>query len=227
VVESNDAGVYAEGILKVCRFYAIPPLAAAVLSAGLDERLRGIMARRAPGELIAAQKLLLATFALLALAAPIASGWSGALRDERIRAAMGDQVVAAFSRPMARLETENGFEQISDAALRHEDTTSRAACESHFLAVLQLLEKSYGQFAPLYPERTKNSQDRLPISLTWKNGLGASRYQEATVYMSAETAHIWDARRHLDGRTIDAAAAWSAGSESTESICLTEIDVKA
>jgi hypothetical protein len=45
--------------------------------------------------------------------------------------------------------------------------------------------------------------------------------------MSDETAHVWDARLLVDGRTIDAAAAWSADSETAHSLCLTEIDVRA
>ncbi len=229
VVESNDACVYAESILKVCRFYAIPPLAAAILSADLEDRLHGIMAQGPRRELDMGRKALIGACATLAIAWPLISGWTGAARDETATIAAHDAVQASLSRRVAELQAgeARGFERISDAGLRREDTTSRAGCESHFVAVLQVLEKNYGKFAPLYPERAKNDEDRLPMSLTWKNGLGASRYQEATVYMSAETAHVWDARWHLDGRTIDAAAAWSAGSESTESVCLTEIDVRA
>jgi beta-lactamase regulating signal transducer with metallopeptidase domain len=229
VVESNEPGIYAEGILTVCRFYAIPPLAASVLSADLDERLHGIMAQRPRRELNFPQKALIGICAVLAIAWPLLTGWSNAAAGEIARAAVKDAAQAALDRQIAQLQTgePGGFERISDAGLRHEDTTSRAACESHFIAVLQALETSYGRFAPLYPERAKNSEDRLPMSLTWKNGRGASQYQEATVYMKAETAHIWDARRRLDGRTIDAAAAWSADSESSESLCLTEIDVRA
>jgi hypothetical protein len=214
VVETgNEAQVYAESILKVCRFYAIPPppLAAAVLSADLDDRLHGIMRGGGRAELSGAQKILIGVWAALVLAWPLAAGWSGAMRSEIAKT------------PSAK----NSAGPFQDVALRQEGTMSRAGCENHFLAMLQGLEKDYGQFAPLYPERARNDQDRLPISLTWKNGLGVSRYQEATVYMREETAHVWDARRRLDGRTIDAAASWSAESESGDSVCLTEIDVKA
>jgi beta-lactamase regulating signal transducer with metallopeptidase domain len=236
VVETgNDAGVYAEGILKVCRFYAgpSPPLAAAVLGAGLEARLESIMAGHAVAELTAAQKTLLRLCALLAVLWPLVGGWTGATQHQISRVTMpvaGDDATAAgLRRYMAQLQMGKGdaVERLHDGGLWHEDTTSRADCESHFLAVLQVLEKGYGKFAPLYPQRTKNDQDQLPISLMWKNGLGNSRYQEATVYMSDETAHVWEARRLLDGRIIDAAAAWSADSESTHAVCLTEINVRA
>jgi hypothetical protein len=229
VVENNEAGVYAEGILKVCRFYSIPPLAAAVLSNDLEDRLQGIMAKNPRRELNLAQKALIGICALFAIAWPLMSGWSSRMQNEIAIAGAARDDASWTHRHISELEAgkTSGFERISDAGLRREDTTSRAGCESHFIAVLQVLEKNYGKFAPLYPERAKNEQDRLPMSLTWKNGLGASRYQEATVYMHAETAHVWDAQWHLDGRTVDAAAAWSAESESTQSVCVTEIDVKA
>ncbi|HWY60736.1 MAG TPA: M56 family metallopeptidase [Rhizomicrobium sp.] len=236
VVEAgNDAGVYAEGILKVCRFYAgpSPPLAAAVLGTGLEARLETIMAGHVVSELTAAQRALLRFCVLLAVAWPLLSGWTDAIQDRIPRAVApvaGDAAtVAGVRRYMAQLQMgkRSAAERVQDGGLWHEDTTSRAECESHFLAVLQLLEKGYGKFAPLYPQRMKNDQDRLPISLMWKNGLGDSRYQEATVYMSDETAHVWDARRLFDGRTIDAAAVWSAESESTDAVCLTEINVRA
>jgi beta-lactamase regulating signal transducer with metallopeptidase domain len=217
VASGNDAGVYADGILKVCRFYAVlePPLAAAILSPDLESRLKGIMGQPARVELTLPQKWLIAAAAALAIVWPVMTGWTGAVREEVVR--------ASVQRQIARLQPA----KLYDVGLRQEDTTSRAGCESHFLALLQALEKNYGKFAPLYPQRVKNDQDQLPISLTWKNGLGTSRYQEATVYMSAETAHVWDAHRLFDGRYIDAAAVWSSESESTNSVCLTEIAVKA
>jgi beta-lactamase regulating signal transducer with metallopeptidase domain len=228
VVETgNDAGTYAEGILKVCRFYAMPPpLAAGVLSADLEERLAGIMVRRGRAELRATQKALIGAAAMLAIAWPVMTGWTEAARDEFARStgsatSSGAAKAVLSDRHIAQMKNLEAFEH--DADLWNEDTTSKAGCESHFLALLQVLERSYGKFAPLYPQRVRNDQDQLPMSLTWKNGLGASRYQEATVYMSAETAHVWDAR----GGHVEAAAAWSAKSESADSVCLTEVDVRA
>jgi hypothetical protein len=236
VVEAgNDAGVYAEGILKVCRFYAgsSPPLAAAVLGAGLDERVETIMAGHVIAELSSGQKALMRLCLLLAILWPLVCGWSAAAQEKISRAtapfASNDATAAGLRRYMVELQMgmREATDRIQDGGLWHEDTTSRADCESHFLAVLQVLEKGYGKFAPLYPQKAKNDSDRLPMSLMWKTGLGDSRYQEATVYMSDETAHVWDARRLLDGRTIDAAAVWSAESESNDAVCLTEINVRA
>jgi beta-lactamase regulating signal transducer with metallopeptidase domain len=235
VAYGNEAGVYADSILKVCRFYAIPPppIAAAVLSTDLQDRIHGIMDGQARAELSNAQKMLIAACAALVIALPMMTGWSRAVLDEIYRpgvlVASGDATQAALRHSIAQLQMGvlHASERPYDVDLGHEDTTSRTDCEDHFLALLQVLEKSYGRFVPLYPPRAKNDQDLLPISLTWKNGLGTSRYQEATVYMSAETAHVWDARRLFDGRTIDAAAEWSADSKSATSVCLTEIDLKA
>lgn len=231
VAYGNEAGVYADGILKVCRFYAIPPppLAAAILSADLEGRLQGIMGGQVRSELGKAQKILIAACAVLTIALPVITGWSGPARNDIYRsdaAVAGNFTEGTLRRSIALLQMGKLRPFEKDVDLRHEDTTSRAACESHFRAVLHVLEKGYGKFAPLYPQRAKNDQDWLPMALTWKNGVGNSRYQEATVYMSAETAHVWDARRRLEGRTIDAAAVWSAGSESTDSVCLTEITVR-
>jgi beta-lactamase regulating signal transducer with metallopeptidase domain len=236
VVEAgNDAGIYAEGILKVCRFYTgpPPPLAAAVLSSGLEGRMKTIMAGRVIADLSSGQKALMWLCLLLAVLWPLACGWTGAIQDKISRTtasvAADNAIAAGLRRTMTQLQMEkiNTVDRAHDGGLWREDTTSRAACESHFLAVLQVLEKGYGKFAPLYPQRAKNDQDRLPMSLMWKNGIGDSRYQEATVYMSSETAHVWDARRLLGGRIIDAAAVWSAESESTDAVCLTEVNVRA
>ena len=229
VASGNEAGTYAEGILKVCRFYAAPPLASAVLSDGLESRLESIMAGRAVAEFGLRQKALIGIFAALAIAWPVMTGWSGAVRSEivKLTGPVTDDAatLAALRRYVA--QHQPGSDRFADSGSSYENTSSRADCETHFLAVLQTLEKSYGKFVPLYPERARNDRDQLPMSLTWKNGLGNSRYQEATVYMNDETAHVWDARKLLDGRHIDAAAAWSADSESANSVCVTEINIKA
>ena len=237
VAYGNEAGVYADGILKVCRFYAIPPHARRrhVRAPTCKDRLDGHHGCPGAGRNSnKPQKTLIAACAAIAIALPLLTGWSGAVPGTEIYRsgapfAGGDVTQASLRRSIAQFRTGNlrAFEGLDDAGLRREDTTSRAACESHFLAVLQVLEKSYGKFAPLYPQRAKNDRDQLPISLTWKNAMGTSRYQEATVYMKVETAHVWDAHRLFDGRTIDAAAEWSAASEGARSVCLTEIVLKA
>ena len=218
VVESgNEPVVYAEGILKVCRYYTGPhPLAAAILSTDLHARLHGIINAPVNPELSGWKKSLIGACAVLSIAWPLATGWTRAMRDETV------QTMHAQS---ASLQAGKFY----DVGLKREeeDTTSRAGCESHFLVLLGSLEKNYGKFSPVYPPRAKDDRDQIPISLTWKSAWGASRYQEATVYMSEETAHVWNAHGRFDGHTIDASSAWSAESETARSVCFTEIDVKA
>jgi hypothetical protein len=71
--------VYAEGILKICRFYVQSPLACAsgVSGADLQMRLGAIMARRPAAQLHPAKGLMLALGAGLALALPLAAGMLG------------------------------------------------------------------------------------------------------------------------------------------------------
>ena len=78
--------------------------------------------------------------------------------------------------------------------------------------MLAQTEKTYGTLSPVYPQQKKNDADPLPMSIEWKNGPGASRYQLTTVFLSDETAHVWNARKPVGARYLDAAAVWSAGS---------------
>ena len=77
VVEAdNDPQVYAEGILKVCRFYVHSPLdcAAGVSGADLKKRVETIMTNRIAIRLNAVKKFLLATTAAAAIAVPVCAG---------------------------------------------------------------------------------------------------------------------------------------------------------
>jgi uncharacterized protein (TIGR03435 family) len=68
--------VYAEGILRVCRFYLESPLpcAAGVTGADLRKRIQEIMTARHSRRLTLARKLALAGAAVLAVAGPVAIG---------------------------------------------------------------------------------------------------------------------------------------------------------
>ena len=121
----------------------------------------------------------------------------------------------------------NTFEALAQITLQNEKTTSEADCRDRFLALLGQLEKNYGALAPVYTARKKNDQDVLPISIEWQNGLGASRFQLATVFMGAETAYVWNARKLFDGRYVDASAVWSAPHDDDQAVCLTQMDFKA
>ncbi|HWY63114.1 MAG TPA: hypothetical protein VNW15_14525 [Rhizomicrobium sp.] len=120
----------------------------------------------------------------------------------------------------------NAFQALNRISMWNENTISRAECETRFLTLVPQLEKSYGALLPVYPERKKNNQDQLPISLEWKNTAGASRYQLATVYMGGETAYVWNARKVFDRGYVDAAAVWSAPQEDSQAVCLMELDFK-
>lgn len=76
----NAPRAYAEGILKVCRFYIQSPLACAsgVSGADLQTRIRAIMVNRTAADLESHKGLLLAFAALTAIALPLASGMTSA-----------------------------------------------------------------------------------------------------------------------------------------------------
>jgi uncharacterized protein (TIGR03435 family) len=72
----NQPEVYAEGILKICDLYWQSPLRCVpgVTGANLRKRIEEIMTNRKQARLSAAQKMLLATGATLAVALPLALG---------------------------------------------------------------------------------------------------------------------------------------------------------
>ena len=77
VIEGGvDPRVYAEGILKVCRFYLQSPLACAagVSGSNLKRRLQTIMTGSAGAPLGVSKTLLVSSAAVLAVAAPLAAG---------------------------------------------------------------------------------------------------------------------------------------------------------
>lgn len=72
----KEPEVYAESILKVCRYYLESPVAcvSGVTGSDLKKRIEQIMERRAAGELGFARKALLAAAGFTAIAAPVAVG---------------------------------------------------------------------------------------------------------------------------------------------------------
>ena len=72
----NEPGVYAQGILNVCKFYLQSPLACAsgVTGADLRKRIEAIAANRIAPRLTAARKMLLAAAGLAAIGAPVFIG---------------------------------------------------------------------------------------------------------------------------------------------------------
>jgi uncharacterized protein (TIGR03435 family) len=74
--QGNDPQVYAESILKVCRFYLESPLfcAAGVTGSNLKKRIEAIMNDRIASKLNWGKKLFLATAGALAVIAPVVFG---------------------------------------------------------------------------------------------------------------------------------------------------------
>ena len=72
----NEPEVYAEGILKICKFYLQSPMACAsgVTGSDLKKRIEGIVANRVSTSLSAARKLLLAGAGITAVGAPVLIG---------------------------------------------------------------------------------------------------------------------------------------------------------
>lgn len=72
----SDPQIYAEGILKVCKFYLETPLAcvAGVTGSDLKKRIEAIMIHRIARKLELGKKLLLAALAAAALIAPVVFG---------------------------------------------------------------------------------------------------------------------------------------------------------
>ena len=72
----SDPQIYAEGILKVCKFYLETPLAcvAGVTGSNLKKRIEAIMIHRIAHKLELGKKLLLAALAAAALIAPVVFG---------------------------------------------------------------------------------------------------------------------------------------------------------
>jgi bla regulator protein BlaR1 len=72
----SEPQVYAEGILKVCRYYLESPLVcvSGITGANLKRRIEGIMMNRTPNKLSFARRTLLATLGAAAVVGPIAIG---------------------------------------------------------------------------------------------------------------------------------------------------------
>jgi len=78
----NDPRVYAEGILKVCKFYLESPLACVpgVTGSNLKKRIEAIMSHHIALNLSLAKKLFLSAMAALAVASPVVFGLLNATR---------------------------------------------------------------------------------------------------------------------------------------------------
>lgn len=131
VLESgNDAGTYAEAILKVCKFYVRSPLicASGVSGADLKMRVEQIMTNRKTMSLGIAKKFVLALVALGVLATPVALGWTQApiapaAGAEATKPAFGDIVIAPRTDPRRPNAGADHIYPPESKAAREEGTT--------------------------------------------------------------------------------------------------------
>jgi bla regulator protein blaR1 len=72
----SEPGVYAQGIVNVCKYFVASPLpcAAGISGADLRKRIAEIMIRRVPMQLTVSRKSVLAAFFVMALATPVVIG---------------------------------------------------------------------------------------------------------------------------------------------------------
>jgi hypothetical protein len=183
-----------------------------------------------------------------AFAAQLLGGWNGyqfGMSPNKARAVPGivfgkysaknlqDQDIGAMSaqRPVLlngiALSLDLIFEppkKLSKISLANQTRTMQAGCETRFIGMLAFLEKTYGGFAPLNPQRLKkNDQDELPSTVVWKTRAGL-RYQLTTVPLADETGYVWAARKSDGKHSLDVAATWSAKDGDRGIACLINVD---
>jgi hypothetical protein len=117
----------------------------------------------------------------------------------------------------------DSYEKLNEVSLENERNSSRGDCEKNFLSILGQLEKSYGGFSPVNPQRKRVDTDTPPTSLEWR-AQGASGYQFAVVSYEDEYAFVWKARRTVAGNFVDVAATWASKPDDPSAPCITDID---
>jgi hypothetical protein len=114
-------------------------------------------------------------------------------------------------------------EKLNEITLENEKKSSQADCGKAFLTLLAQLEKPYGSFSAVNPQRKRNDSDTPPTSLEWR-AQGASHYEFAAVSFVDEYAFVWKARKTMGANYVDLSAAWSAGATDPSAPCITAID---
>ena len=87
------------------------------------------------------------------------------------------------------------------------------------------MEKSYGGFSAVNPERKRSDSDTPPTSLEWR-AQGASHYEFAAVSFVDEYAFVWKARKVAGNNYVDISSTWSARPDDPSAPCITAIDYK-
>jgi hypothetical protein len=116
-------------------------------------------------------------------------------------------------------------EKLNEITLENEIKSSQSGCEKTFLTLLAQLEKPYGGFSAVNPERKRKDSDTPPTSLEWRSQ-GASHYEFAAVSFADDYAFVWKARRVAGGNYVDLSSTWSARPDDPSAPCITAIDFK-
>jgi hypothetical protein len=147
------------------------------------------------------------------------------LMNENRGAMSAKKPVSLFALPWTLDLFFNASEKLDEITLENEKKSSRNDCEKTFLTGLAQLEKSYGGFSTVNPQRNRNDADTPPTALEWR-AQGASHYQFATVALAEEYAFVWKARRNSGGNTVDLTASWSGKPDEKSAPCVTNMDYK-
>jgi hypothetical protein len=194
---------------------------------------------------------IFASFALLlatpVLAAGTIDGWSGykfGMSPDAARAVPGvplgpyspknlmNENVGAMAAKNLVLVNGRGYrldlwfdaaQKLNRVYLENQVNAPRPDCEKRFLDLVTLMEKSYGIFLAVNPQRPKSNADTPPMSLVWKKQ-GASSYQLSTIFLDGETASAWKARNVQGGNYLDISATWSGKTDSAQNACVTNLD---
>ncbi len=114
-------------------------------------------------------------------------------------------------------------QKLDRAFLQNQINGSQPDCEKRFLDLVGLLEKTYGTFLAVNPQRARSEADKPPVSLVWKKA-GASSYQLSTVFLDGETASAWKSRNLQGKNYMDISATWSGKPQDTRNACVTSLD---
>src|SRR6202012_2612345 len=88
----------------------------------------------------------------------------------------------------------NDGQKLNEISLENEKKSSRDDCQLAFAFALSQMEKIYGGFQPVNPERKRLDSDAPPTSVEYR-ALGGSRYELAMVSLPDEYAYVWKARK--------------------------------
>jgi hypothetical protein len=123
----------------------------------------------------------------------------------------------------------DAYSKLNGLSLENEKkSTSREACEQNFLSVLDQMEKDYGAFSAVNPQRKWVATDTPPTQLDWR-AQGASHYQFAALSFADEYGFAWKARKSQPANKgaanyVELSATWSGKPDDKANPCITDIN---